>query len=163
LLKSATPDPNAGFLESIPSHFYRAISGVSPQEVSDYKAMQRFQNQGVLAQQSTQKGPQTESDAVRMAMVGLSPDKPAALNARVIGDATLSGLIAQKRPDFYTKWVNRNGSLGALENGVSVDEAWAKKVSETQHGYNADPRIRRLDPTPGKQNGAAKFLGWEGE
>ena len=144
ILKSATPSTDGGLMDMIGAGFNRLVTGTSSKDIEDYKAMQRFQNEGVLAKQLDQKGPQTESDAVRIGMAGLSADKPVALNARIVGDSILSGMLRQQRPDFYTKWANRNGSISALENGKSVDQAWTEHVGRAQKRYTSDPRIKRL-------------------
>ena len=145
VLKSSTPEPDDGIFSAMGAGFNKFITGTSDQDISDYKEMLRLQNVGVLAEQQAQKGPQTESDAIRMAMAGLSTDKPAELNSRIVADNLLSGMLRQQRPDFYTKWANRNGSLGALENGKSVDQAWNEFTSQRQRQYQNDPRIRGLN------------------
>ena len=145
IVNSAVPPVEGGWIDNIKPAFNAWLNGVKPQDITDFKAIKRLQNKDILNTQIAQKGPQTESDAVRMGMTAVSPDKPTSLNARVIGDAIFSGLMAQQKPSFYTEWANKHGSLGALDNGKSVDQAWAETMAHRQQRFNSDPRIRRLD------------------
>ena len=148
-VNAAIVPPDAGWLDMIGPNIRKALSGVSDQDIADYQSLKRYSNEAVLQKSIEQKGPQTESDAIRMAMTGITPDKDHNVNARIIGDNTLRGLIAKGRPDFYVKWANRNGSLNTLENGKSVDEAWSEHVNAITSRYNSDPRIRRLSGNAG--------------
>jgi hypothetical protein len=143
-VRSAVTPPDATFSDTILPRFMKWWQGVPEKDIEDYQSLQRYSQEGVLQKQIAQKGPQTESDAIRMLMSGISPDKSVNVNAKIVGDAMLSGLVAQKKPDFYAKWANRNGSIGALEGGKSVDQAWNERVQRAMSKYNADPRIRRL-------------------
>lgn len=148
VMKSSIPPPEGGIIDSIQSRFWRGLNGVGQQDINDYQELLRYANQSVLQKQVEQKGPQTDSDAMRMKMAGISPDKTENVNARVVGDTTLFGLIAQKKPEFYSKWANQNGSIDALDgDGASVDDVWSRRVAGAQEAYNSDERIKSLGGT----------------
>lgn len=156
-VKDAVTPPEGGIWDSLRARFYRNLLGVPQQDVDDYQALQRYAQEGVLQKQIAQKGPQTESDAIRMLISGVSPDKNVNLNAKIIGDATLGGLVAQKKPSFYTEWANRNGSIGALQDGKTVDQAWQEAVDRAYKKYNSDARITRLQGQGGGQSKVIRF------
>lgn len=144
IVGSAIPERGSGITGTIGSTLRRTIGGVSQKDIADYQALQRYANFQVAQKQLEQKGPQTESDAMRLMMTGISPDKLPKVNAKIVADAVFRGEIAKQKPDFYLKWANRNGSLGSLENGKSVDQAWNELVKQRTQKFNAKPTIRGL-------------------
>jgi hypothetical protein len=141
----------------------------------DYEILRAMQESAVLKTQEAQKGPQTEADAARMKASTISPTKSVQTNALLAAESIYNARMAEKKPDFYTKWANRHGSLSSLDSkGNSVDKAWSEAYSKGFRTLQNDPRYKRLigdgggltgrvtdtGPSGRKQSGPA-FLGFE--
>ncbi len=98
---------------------------VSEQDKADYQQLEYLKNRAVLAAQVVQKGPQTESDAARMAMTGIQPGNRKETNAKILNEAMLKAQLGLRKPGFYTRWAQKYGSLSALDpKGRSIADAW---------------------------------------
>lgn len=137
----------------------------SPESERDYQTLRAMQEGLVLNTQQAQKGPQTESDAARMKAANISPTLSVEANALLAADALFNAKMAEKKPDFYTKWANHHGSLGTLgKDGRSVDQAWAETYQRGLNKLRSDPRYSRLTQKSGGTKNApagGEFLGWE--
>lgn len=131
----------------------------------DYETLRAMQESAVLKTQEAQKGPQTEADAARMKASTISPTKSTQTNALLAAEATFNAKMAELKPDFYTKWANSHGSLGALDRqGRSVDQVWSKIYDDAFGKLRKDPRYSRLTgghSAPPRKHAGGEFLGWE--
>lgn len=132
----ATPEQEkSGVLDQLGAGIFGGL--VSDADKQDYQSLQALQNEFVLQKQIEQKGPQTESDALRMQLAGVSPGKYKPVNAKILGDAMLRAQLLQRKPGFYTKWAQKFGSINATDqNGKSVDDAWAVMTQNAARNYN---------------------------
>jgi hypothetical protein len=150
LLDAAIPNPDnkGGMLDSLGAWtlgpLARMTGAITPQDVQDYQTVKRAENQAVLAKQLPQKGAQTESDAARMAMTGVSTSNSPRQNLTVQRhDAAAQAYLAAKTA-FETAWTNKYGLNGLNEQGQDITTAF-------QHQYNAPspnakgPVIRRIN------------------
>lgn len=131
----------------------------------DYQTLRGLQNQGVLNAQLAQKGPQTESDAARMKLVGVSPNKATGTNAQLLAEQQYDTMMKNQRPAFFEYWANKLGSTHAL-NGArkSADQVWTEQYQRGLQQMRNGPGYRaaqgRPTAAPRKQP-QARFLGWE--
>lgn len=159
-VNSAVTPPEAKWGDSLVPKAMKWWNGVSDQDISDYQTLMRYRNAQVLQAQKEQKGPQTESDAIRMAMTGISPDKNASVNAKIISDQIFRGMLAQQKPAFWVNWATKHGSINAVSNGQTVDQAWNALVNSRTRKYNSDPRISRLSK-PGNAPGGNAVIRYD--
>lgn len=128
-----------------------ALGAFLPDEKqADYQRLTGLQNARVLNSQIEQKGPQTESDAIRMKLTEISPNKAPRVNAQILADAQFESMMAQRRPGFFTYWANQFGSLNALNpQGKSAEQVWNEAYQQglskmrQGDGYNARTPPRR--------------------
>lgn len=124
--------------------------GIPQQQKEDWQTLTGLQNDAVLLKQMAQKGPQTESDAVRMQLASLSPSKYPRVNAQTIGAAALNARLLQRKPSFYTNWAAKHGSINALDkSGRTVDQAWQAFSGVAANAYKNDPRVKGLKANQG--------------
>lgn len=149
LSRMATPkaDPDqSGVADQVGALVFGGL--VSDQDKRDYQTLEYLKNRGILAQQIAQKGPQTESDAIRMGMTGIQPGNYKDVNAKILGEAMLRAQLLQRKPGFYTRWAQRYGSLSSLDkNGRSVDDAWNAMAADASRRNMG--RGKRKDPFEG--------------
>lgn len=127
---------------------------VSEQDKRDYQLLEYLKNRAVLSAQIAQKGPQTESDAVRMAMTGIQPGNYKEANAKILGEAMLRAQLLQRKPGFYTRWAQKYGSLTGLDpKGRSVDDAWNLMATDAfrRNQSRGDPSLVSRAKTPSRE------------
>lgn len=154
-LSAAIPEEGGGLLDKIGGI---AFGGLPEQSTkNDWQTVQALRNEAVLAKQIAQKGPQTDSDAIRMQMASLDPYKYIKPNAEILGAGMLQAKLAQHKPDFYTRWANKYGSINAVSpSGQTADAAWSNLMNDAQRRYDSDPRIKQLrggEPKPKANDG----------
>lgn len=160
MLSAAIPEEGGGVLDAMGG----ALFGWMPdqQTKDDWQTLQALQNKAVLDKQIEQKGPQTDSDALRMKMASLSPYKTQKANAEIVGTTMLDAELMKQKPDFYTRWATKYGSLNSLSpGGQSVDKAWDALQTDAVNRFNADPRMKKI-----REGGAprpAQNTGWKVE
>lgn len=128
-LDAAIPSEEGGILDTLGGFLIggpaRMVGAITPREVDDYQTVQRARNQGVLAEQQSQAGVQTEGDAARMAMAGLNATNTTTSNETAITQGTQDAIRAQARTAFYTAWASKYGGLNATNpQGFNVDAVW---------------------------------------
>lgn len=155
----ATPkEEGSGLLDQAGAWVFNSL--VSDQDKRDYQTLKRFQNEQVLGKQIEQKGPQTESDALRMQMTSLSPGKYKGNNAQIIGDTLLKARLLQRKPGFFTEWASKNGSINArAKDGKTVDQAWQEYTDAASRRYQSNLKGAKAKGKP--QGGGFKYLGIE--
>lgn len=142
-------EPDDGLISGAGKSIGRAF--LPDQSERDYEILRAMQESAVLKTQEAQKGPQTEADAARMKASTISPTKGLNTNALLAAESIFNARMAERKPDFYTKWANRHGSLSSLdEKGRSVDQAWSADYKGRFNKFRSDPRIRRLTGGGGK-------------
>ena len=118
-----------------------ALAGLTQEDVDNYQAITSLQNQAVLNSQIAQKGPQTESDAMRMKLAGVSPNKGVLPNAQLLARQAYDADMKMRRPGFYEAWANRLGSTHALnKSGKSADDVWNESYQGGLQKLSRDPR-----------------------
>lgn len=127
-LDAALPSIGGGFMDKAGATIIGGpakLMGLLPsQDVSDYQTADRARNQRVLAEQILQKGPQTESDAARMAATTLGPATNMDVNNNIVAsDAQLHSRVAS-RANFYANWAKTYGLNGVDASGNSVEKAF---------------------------------------
>lgn len=122
----------------------------------DYQTLSRLQNASVLNAQIAQKGPQTESDAVRMKLTSVSPNKSVRPNAELLAENQYDAMLKMERPAFYTYWANKLGSTQALNSkGQTADQVWNAQYQRGLQRMRRDPRFKGEtlgNARPRKQN-----------
>lgn len=160
MLSAAIPEEGGGVMDTLGGALFGGM--VDKQTVDDWQTLRALQNSAVLDKQIEQKGPQTDSDALRMKLASISPDKTVKANAEVIGQTMLGSQLMKHKPDFYTKWANKYGSLTAVSpGGQTVNSAWDALQADAMRRYNNDPRIKGMrtgQPAPKRQD-----TGWKVE
>lgn len=143
MLSAAIPEEGGGVMDTLGGAMFGGL--VNKQTVDDWQTLRALQNSAVLDKQIEQKGPQTDSDALRMKLASISPDKTVKANAEVIGQTMLGSQLMKHKPDFYTKWANKYGSLTAVSpGGQTVNSAWDALQNDAMNRYNNDPRIKAM-------------------
>lgn len=129
------------------------------QSKEDYQTLRGLQARSVLSESATQKGPQTEFDASRMAMAGVSPDKDVRPNAQALADSQYDAMMKQQQPEFFTYWANKLGSVNALNGqGKTAAQVWAEqydrglKKMRGGAGYQGKTGIIGNSQSPAKAN-----------
>ncbi len=114
-----------------------------------YQTLAGLQNQSVSNIQSTQAGPQTEADAIRYKLSGVSPKKDIGPNAQLLAEQQYDVLMKQSRPGFYETWANKLGSTHALNGqGKSADQVWNEHYSSGLQKMRGDQRYRNVAGAP---------------
>lgn len=135
----------------------RMTGAITDQNVADYQSVGRARNEGVLAQQRTQRGVQTESDAARMALAGINVRNTPESNETVIGQATNDAQMLQGRAAYFNEWASRYGSISGTRNsrGQTVEQAW------NQFGPAYTRRMMGQRPGTRPRGGrTARGIGW---
>lgn len=152
---AGTPNDDDGI---ITGPLKAAVGGILPdQSQEDYQTLLGLQNQAVLNAQIAQNGPQTESDAVRMKLTGVSPNKSVMPNARLLAENQFDVQMKMERPSFYSYWANKLGSTQALNSkGQTADQVWNEQYQRGLRQMRGDDRYQtgRTPPKapPRKQN-----------
>lgn len=129
----------------------------TPQQKRDLQIIDYIKNRWVLEGQKDQAGPQTESDAARLALTGVQLGNDKLVNARILSEAMLKAQFAQRKHGFFSRWANKYGALAALDGkGRSVVDAWNtfKNDASTRNAK------RWKVPMPPQADGA-QLVGWE--
>lgn len=137
------------------------VAGLTDQESEDYQTITSLQNQSVLNAQLAQKGPQTESDAVRMKLAGISPNKSVRPNAQLLARQAYDTDMKMRKPAFFEFWANRLGSTHALNaEGKSADQVWNESYAKGQQQLYRDPRYTGIfgRGRPKKSGGGSNVL-----
>lgn len=143
--------PISGTLDWIGSKLFSA----KPQDQEDWQQLKGLQNDAVLLKQQAQKGPQTESDAIRMQLASMSPDKYGRVNAQILGNTMLQARLSQMKPGFYTKWAQENGSVNAVNrNGKTADQMWKTLADRARNDF-------MRSNTPKRTSKPAQNDGWK--
>lgn len=138
---------------------------VDPALAQDYQTLSGLQNQSVLNSQIAQAGPQTESDAVRMKLAGVSPNKDVRPNAQLLAEQQYRTQMGIEKPSFYTYWANKLGSTTALNSeGQSADQVWNQQFQRGYQQMRRDPRytgtLGNARSAPRKQSNVIDFDKW---
>lgn len=155
-LGPAIPEEGGGWLD-IPSAaviggIAKVTGALKPSEVTDYQTMRAIQNAAVLERQLPQKGAQTESDAARMMLADVSPNKDTKANQEIIRAGRQKIEREQAKAAFYGRWANRYGYQKTNPQGETADEVWARSQD-----YIVD-RIIHGAPARSRQQGSIKIL-----
>ncbi len=136
-LKMATPEEGGGALDTIGAALIgaplRMLGGITEKDTNAYQQLRAYQSDQVLGKQILQKGPQTESDAARLQLTEISPEKSQAVNREIIDSGLDKTTRIQAKATFYTKFANRWGLNGVAPNGMTADQLWksvANKVTQ---------------------------------
>lgn len=130
LMDMATRQDGGGILDGLGAALIggplRMAGAITPKMTADYQTLKAIQMRRVLAEQTLQKGVQTEGDAARIKAGDINPSmEPSAYD-----EATQRGLgvanRAKTRAQFYTQWAQTHGLNGLDENGDAVETAFAK-------------------------------------
>lgn len=134
-----------GLLEQLGRNVYGTVAGISDQDIADYQDLDRLRQSRVATIQAEQKGPQTESDALRYMKSTFGPDKSVEVNARSLAEANYNAVLDKRKPDFYTKWANNFGSLSAVNpQGKTADEVWQEAAQKGWQAFTQGPQGRKL-------------------
>lgn len=152
-----------GLLEQFGRNVYGTVAGVSDQDISDYQDLDRLRQARVATIQQEQKGPQTESDALRYMKSTFGPDKSVEVNARSLAEANFNAVLDKRKPDFYTKWANNFGSLSAVNpQGKTADEVWQEAAQKGWQTFTQGPQGRKLYGAPkGEGRGTNRVVDWD--
>ena len=150
--KWGTVEDGGGFMDWLGAKIFGGAT--TAQQKDDYQNLTAHQNDAVLLKQMAQKGPQTESDAVRMQLATLSPFKLKGPNSTIIGNAALNAFLAQRKPEFYTKWANQNGGLNSPDKkGRTVDQAWRQVQNMAAQNFRRSQAPKSRTAKPAQNDG----------
>lgn len=142
-----------GLIEQGMRNAYGFVAGIDAQDQEDYQNLDRLRQARVATIQLEQKGLQTESDAARYIKSTFGPEKMQGVNAAALGEAVFRAEMDARRPQLYTAWANKFGSLSALNKaGKSVDDWWNDTLEAGWQKYQQ----KRTEP-----QGGVQFLGWD--
>lgn len=138
---------------------------LDPQAIQDYQKLRSTQASATLAQSQAQKGPQTEADAIRMKLAGVSPNVDVLPNAQILAEQQYNADMGQRKPGFYTYWANQLGSLSALNRDKkSVDQVWNEQYGRGLKQLKRSPGYRGMfgkgRAAPAKQPDVVDFNDW---
>lgn len=127
----------------------RPTGMLNDQDIEDYQTITRAKNKAVLEAQLPQKGVQTEGDAARMAMAGISPYKRLGPSLDIFRENIPKAQRQILRDSYYKDWAAKYGSNRTNERGQSVEQAFqadvaAGKFKPEATGYNIKPRGFKL-------------------
>jgi hypothetical protein len=133
-LDAATAEDGGGFWDKIGAALVgvpaKLTGAVTDQDTADFTNLKALQARRVLAEQTLQKGVQTEGDATRIKAGDIGPYMPEATNLataeRGVGMADRSA----QRAAFYTAWTNKYGLNGVNENGQAAEQVFSKWSSQ---------------------------------
>ena len=139
----AVPEDNDWPVTAWAKNTIADIAGIPQESREAYQTLTGLQNQNVLNAQIAQKGPQTESDAIRMKLAGVSPNKDVLPNAQLLAEQNYDTRMKLERPAFYAYWANQLGSTHAL-NGQqkSADAVWNEQYQRGLTQMRSDTRYR---------------------
>lgn len=141
-VESAIPQEGGGLTGALGALFRRTINGVDEQEIADFQYLQGLQSGQVLDRQIEQKGPQTESDALRLKLTEISPFKSMAANAEVISDGALRSRLLSRKAPFYVAWHNKYGMNGVDEHGRTADDVWLSVLEAAKSNLGTQEDLR---------------------
>lgn len=149
-LDMALPNPQGGIMDRIGATILGApaklIGAITPQDVEDHQAITRAAVESTRQSETGEKGVQTEGDSARQLAATLTPYTSD--SERLVREIFQKADRQVARPDFYTVWANKYGSLSALnEQGKSVEAAFRE-----QYEAPSSPGTKRLkyNPATGK-------------
>lgn len=161
----AVPEDNDWPITAWAKNRVADVAGITQEDKDAYQTLLGLQNQGVLNSQLAQKGPQTESDAARMKLTGVSPNKGTNTNAQLLAEQQYDVMMKQQRPGFYEYWANRLGSTHALNGSrQSADQVWNDQYQRGLQKLRSSPSYRAVSgqrTAPPRKQATARFLGWE--
>jgi hypothetical protein len=158
-LDMAIPTENGGFFDKLGAVLIggpaRVTGAITPKEVDAYQTLRGLQSEQVLGKQLLQKGPQTESDAARLQLTEISPQKSTATNEQVIAQGQRKAKRVQAKSIFYSRWANKYGGPNqANPEGMTADEVWNKSADYITDRLfpptGSGPTIRVLSRTKAK-------------
>lgn len=147
---NVVPDDDDGWISLIGKKLGRGMAsitgnGISDQEIEDFQRLKGLQEARVLQQAQAQKGPQTESDALRMKLADISPSKSVNVNAQILAETQYDAMMNQQEPEFYAKWANKYGSTNSQNpEGRTAGEVWADHYAQGLEAMRSDPRYKRV-------------------
>lgn len=154
MMDAATRTDGGGLMDGLGAALIggplRMAGAITPQMTADYQTLKAIQMRRVLAEQTLQKGVQTEGDAARIKAGDINPSmEPSAYD-----EATQRGMgvaqRAQSRAQFYTKWAQQYGLNGTDPNGDSVENAFTKAQQAPTPGatkhFVFDPQSGKIVP-----------------
>lgn len=128
-----TPEEGGGVMDTIGGvvgAIPRAFGAFSKPETDAYQQLRGYQSEQVLRRQLEQKGPQTESDAARLALTELSPSKTREVNMEIIRRGKERAARSQARAIHYQRFAQRWGLNGKDAQGRTADEIWSKEADK---------------------------------
>jgi len=150
LLSPAIPEEEGGWADRASAATFggvaRGIGAVTPKETSAYQTARAIQNAAVLERQLLQKGVQTNTDAQRMMLADISPNKDMKANMEIINAGRDQIRRRQAKAAFYTKFANNWGLNGVSPDGFTADELWAKSSDYITKKLMGDGK--KPPPTP---------------
>lgn len=154
----AVPEDNDWGITALGKNLIGKVFGVSKPDSDAYQTLVGLQNASVLNKQIEQKGPQTESDAARMKLTAVSPNKSTPVNAQLLAENQYDVMMKLQRPAFYEYWANQLGSTHAL-NGQrkSADQVWNEQYMRGLLKMRASAGYRRTTGQSGKR---ASVVNW---
>lgn len=135
-MQMMTPEEGGGVLDTIGGivgTVPRVLGAITPDETNAYQQLRGYQSQQILRRQLEQKGPQTESDAARLALTELSPSKSVPVNEDIINKGIARTARAQARAVFYTRFASKWGINGRDAQGRTADEIWNNEADKLTH------------------------------
>lgn len=127
-MQMATADQGGGIADTLGSWLIggpaRLIGAITPEETEAYQHLKGLQAGNVLTRQLEQKGPQTESDAARLALTEISPDKTTATNMDVIEQGKRKVARTRAYTIFAQNFAAKYGLHGTSPHGYTLDQLW---------------------------------------
>lgn len=155
------PEDNDWPTTVVAKNAYAGLRGMPQQSKEDYQTLSALQNAQVLNAQLAQKGPQTESDAIRMKLANVSPNKDVRPNARILAEQQYDTMMKMQRAGFYENWANRLGSTHALNRqGKNADQVWNEVYQQGLTQMRNDPRFQRGTGISSAPRKPAPSKGW---
>lgn len=132
-LDAAIPEEGGGILDRVGALVVGApaslLGAIDQQDVEDYTTLKGIGSERVLEEQIKQKGPQTESDAARLAATEISRYKPDSVNLEKSNRSLALSDRVERRARFYTEWAHKYGLNGLDPQGRSVEEAFQQAIA----------------------------------
>lgn len=127
-MQMMTADEGGGILDTIGAAvgtIPRMLGAITPEETQAYQRLKGLQAGNVLTRQLEQKGPQTESDAARLALTEISPSKDEATNMDVITQGRRKVARTKAYNIFAQNFASKWGVHGTSPHGYTLDQLWA--------------------------------------
>jgi hypothetical protein len=159
--ESSRTEPIMGGLARVGAAF-----GGNKERAADYETAQQIAKDLGVIKLGLIGGSDTERELQVAIDTSPSPDKTVETNKRIIANQRRAIEVLQAEPDFKTEWVNKHGSLTAIDkaSGDTYGKAWRKYQKEAFKPIDFSSRVAAGKVAPMQNYDAdkeARYQAWK--